>query len=108
MLLGKVIGTVVSSHKVESIEGFKLLTVKQVDIRNGQELDAYVVAVDAVQAGIGDMVLYATGSAARQTLETLNKPADAVIMAIVDIWEVEGNVIYREKTLVPEDKPGKE
>ena len=75
MLLGKVVGTVVSSRKVESIEGLKLLSVRQISLYDGKEKDDYVVAVDAVQAGIGDIVLYATGSAARQTLETLNKPA---------------------------------
>jgi microcompartment protein CcmK/EutM len=99
MLLGKVVGTVVSTRKVESLEGFKLLSVRQVDLKDGKEKSGYVVAVDTVQAGIGDMVLYATGSAARQTLQTLNKPADAVIMAIVDICEVEGKVIYRKESL---------
>ncbi len=96
MLLGKVVGTVVSTRKVESLEGLKLLSVRDISLKDGKETGKYVVAVDAVQAGIGDIVLYATGSAARQTLETLNKPADAVIMAIVDICEVEGKVIYRK------------
>ncbi len=96
MLLGKVVGTVVATRKVESLEGLKLLSVRDISLKDGKETGNYVVAVDAVQAGIGDIVLYATGSAARQTLETLNKPADAVIMAIVDICEVEGKVIYRK------------
>ncbi len=99
MLLGKVVGTVVSSRKVESIEGLKLLSVRCISLKDGKEKDDYVVAVDAVQAGIGDIVLYATGSAARQTLETLNKPADAVIMAIVDICEVDGKIIYRKESV---------
>ncbi len=94
MLLGKVVGTVVSTRKVESIEGLKLLSVRRINLKDGKEKDDYVVAVDAVQAGVGDVVLYATGSAARQTVDTLNKPADAVIMAIVDICEVDGKVIY--------------
>jgi microcompartment protein CcmK/EutM len=105
MLLGKVVGTVVSTRKVESIEGLKLLSVRELNINDGKEKNNYVVAVDAVQAGIGDIVLYATGSAARQTIETLNKPADAVIMAIVDICEVGGKVIYRKESISEKEVP---
>lgn len=105
MQLGKVVGTVVSTHKVESIEGLKLLSVKDISLRDGKEKDSYVVAVDAVQAGVGDIVLYATGSAARQTLQTLNKPADAVIMAIVDICEVDGKVIFRKDSIAEKEVP---
>ena len=105
MLLGKVVGTVVSSRKVESIEGLKLLTVKQVGIHDGKEQNTYVVAVDAVQAGVGDIVLYATGSAARQTLQTLNKPADAVVMAVVDILEVDEKIVYRKESLSEKEVP---
>ncbi|MFQ5645365.1 MAG: EutN/CcmL family microcompartment protein [bacterium] len=93
MQIGRVIGTVVSTRKVESIEGLKLLVVAQVDIHN-QEKPSYVVAVDSVQAGVGDLVLYASGSAARQTDITLNKPADAIVMAVIDSWDIGGQVIY--------------
>ena len=55
-----------------------------------------VVAVDAVGAGVGEMVLFAQGSSARQTVATDNKPVDAVIMAIVDSWEIEGEEKYRK------------
>jgi len=96
MLLGKVVGTVVATRKVESLQGLKLLSVKQLDIY-GREKEGYVVAVDTVDAAVGEVVLYATGSAARQTDRTHNRPADAVIMAIVDTWEVEGQVIYRKE-----------
>ena len=54
------------------------------------------MAVDAVGAGHGDLVLYATGSSARQTVLTDNKPADATIMAIIDSWDVEGELIYQK------------
>ena len=56
----------------------------------------YHVAVDAVGAGVGEVVLYATGSAARQTDVTDACPVDAVIMAIVDNWEVDGEFKYRK------------
>lgn len=98
MLLAKVVGTVVSTRKEPRIEGLKLLVCKAVDLE-GKETGAYVVAADAVQAGIGDVVMYATGSSARQTKATENRPIDAVIMAIVDTWEVDGVVKYRKDEL---------
>jgi microcompartment protein CcmK/EutM len=52
------------------------------------------VAADAVGAGLGEVVLFATGSAARQTKRTHERPCDGVIMAIVDLLEVDGQVTY--------------
>ena len=54
------------------------------------------VAVDAVGAGPGDVVLYATGSSARQTTITKDKPCDAVVMAVVDSWDVDGSNVYEK------------
>ena len=51
---------------------------------------------NAVGAGVGEMVLFASGSSARQTAATDQKPVDAVIMAIVDSWEIEGDEKYRK------------
>jgi ethanolamine utilization protein EutN/carbon dioxide concentrating mechanism protein CcmL len=95
MLLGKVVGTLVATRKDEKLEGFRLMVVKQLNIEN-EETGGYVIAADAVQAGVGDTVLYATGSSARQTVLTDKKPCDAVLMAIVDTWEVGGVVIYQK------------
>jgi microcompartment protein CcmK/EutM len=95
MLLGRVTGTVVSSRKEPLIEGWKLLLVRQLDTDN-TEAGGYVVAADAVGAGVGEVVLYATGSSARQTEVTRDRPCDAVIMAIVDTWEVGGREVYRK------------
>lgn len=95
MLLGRVAGTVVSSRKEPLIEGWKLLLVRQVDA-DGKDLAGYVVAADAVGAGVGEVVLYASGSSARQTETTRDRPCDAVIMAIVDTWEVGGREVYRK------------
>ena len=53
-----------------------------------------VVAVDVVGAGVGEVVMYASGSSARQTTLTKDKPCDAVIMAIVDTWDVDGETLY--------------
>ena len=95
MLLGRVAGTVVASRKEPLIEGWKLLLVRQLDVDNN-DASGYVVAADAVGAGVGEVVLYATGSSARQTEVTRDRPCDAVIMAIVDTWEIGGREIYRK------------
>jgi microcompartment protein CcmK/EutM len=95
MLLGRVAGTVVASRKEPLIEGWKLLLVRTLDTEN-QEGSGYVVAADAVGAGVGEVVLYATGSSARQTEITRDRPCDAVIMAIVDTWEIGGREVFRK------------
>lgn len=93
MLLGKVVGTLVATRKETSMEGLKFLVLKQLDIE-GKETGGYRVAADAVGAGLGEIVLYATGSAARQTKYTHERPCDGVILAIVDVLEVDGEVKY--------------
>jgi microcompartment protein CcmK/EutM len=93
MLLGRVVGTLVATRKEPSLEGLKFLVLRQLDIQ-GQETGGYRVAADAVGAGLGEVVLYATGSAARQTKRTHERPCDGVIMAIVDLLEVDGQVTY--------------
>ncbi len=93
MLLGRVVGTLVATRKEPSLDGLKFLALKQLDI-DGNETGGYRVAADAVGAGIGEVVLYATGSAARQTEMTDGRPCDGVIMAIVDTLEVDGELKY--------------
>ncbi len=93
MLLGRVIGTLVASRKEPTIDGLKLLVVKNCDV-DGNPTGAVVVAADAVGAGIGEVVLYASGSSARQTEATQNRPVDATIMAIVDEVAVAGERRY--------------
>ena len=95
MQLGRVAGTLVASRKEALMEGMKFLVVRQIDEQN-QETGSYVVAVDAVGAGEGEVVLYASGSSARQTEMTRDRPCDAVIMAIVDSWDVSGDVRYHK------------
>ena len=95
MQLGRVAGTLVASRKEELLEGMKFLVVRQIDVDN-EDTGSYVVAVDSVGAGVDEVVLYASGSSARQTSLTKDKPCDAVIMAIVDTWEVDGDVKYRK------------
>ncbi len=95
MLLAQVIGTVVSTRKETSLSGLKFLLLRGVDLE-GKPNGPLVVAADAVGAGVGEMVLYASGSSARQTVATDKRPVDAVIMAIVDQWEVSGALKYKK------------
>lgn len=93
MLLGRVTGTVVASQKEPLMNGLTMLVVRQLGVDN-TEGSGYVIAVDAVGAGVGEVVMYASGSSARQTAVTQNTPCDAVIMAIVDTWEIDGETVY--------------
>lgn len=95
MLIGKVVGSVVSTRKDEKLEQLKLLVV-QVHDQHDKPKDQYVVAVDSVGAGQEDYVLYATGSSARQTTQTDAKPVDAVIMAVIDSWDLAGKNVYEK------------
>ncbi len=95
MLLGQVVGTVVATQKESSLIGLKFLLVRAVD-ENKEPTGATVVAADVVGCGVGEIVLYASGSSARQTQQTDNRPVDAAIMAIVDQWEVGGEVKYKK------------
>lgn len=95
MIFAKVIGTVVATRKDEKIEGCKLLAIQPISME-GKEEGFPLVAIDAVGAGIGEVVLIAKGSSARQTVRTKDTPTDAVIMAIVDTIEVEGKVLFRK------------
>lgn len=95
MLIAKVIGTTVSTIKDEKLQGKKLLILRQADERGNPTGKPYV-AIDTVDAGIGDLVLTAAGSSARQTTITKDTPVDAVIMAMIDSLEVNGEVVYRK------------
>jgi microcompartment protein CcmK/EutM len=96
VLIGRVIGTLVASRKEERLQGLPMLVVRELGV-DGAERGGYVVAIDAVGAGVGEVVLYASGSSARQTQATTERPVDAVIMAIVDSWEIDGKTVYRKE-----------
>ena len=95
MQLGRVAGTLVATRKEPLMEGMKFLVLRQIGV-DGEDTGAYVVAVDAVGAGVGEVVMYASGSSARQTEMTRDRPCDAVIMAIVDEWDIGGELKYRK------------
>ena len=75
------------------MEGLKLLLVRPCDV-DGTPTGTPVVCADAVDAGVGEVVLYAAGSSARQTQVTNNRPVDHTIMAMVDVVEMGGEHRY--------------
>jgi microcompartment protein CcmK/EutM len=95
MLIAKVIGTTVSTMKDEKLSGKKLMICRETD-ETGKPTGKPYVAVDTVDAGVGDLVLTAHGSSGRQTYLTKDAPVDAVIMAVIDSLHVDGDVVYRK------------
>jgi len=95
MLIARVIGTAVSTIKDGKLTGRKLLVVRQTD-EHGEVFGKPFVAIDTIDAGVGDLVLTAAGSSARQTTITRDTPVDAVIMAMIDSLEVDGRVTFRK------------
>jgi microcompartment protein CcmK/EutM len=95
MRIARVVGSAVSTVKEDSLVGHKLLLVRETD-EEGEISGPVLVAVDAVGAGTGELVLISEGSAARQARSTANQPVDAVIMGILDSLEVDGTVTFRK------------
>jgi microcompartment protein CcmK/EutM len=95
MLIAKVIGTTISTIRDEKMKGNKLLILRQTD-EKGAFVGKPYVAVDLVDAGLGDLVLTGHGSSARQTYLTKDCPVDAVVMAVIDHLEVDGKVVWRK------------
>ncbi len=95
MKLGRIVGTVVSSVKDEKIDGLKLFIVRDLSMEMADRT-SFVVAADSVGAGVGEVVLYASGSSARQTKITDGRPIDACVMAIVDQIDLGKGLIYNK------------
>ncbi len=87
MILGKVVGSVWATKKDPKVSGVKFLIVRQIGL-DGKFLPAFSVAADSVGAGSGETVLMVSGSSARMTDTTKDRPIDTVIMAIVDKMDV--------------------
>lgn len=94
MQIAKVRGTVVSTHKVNSLTGVKLLLLQYVDDQ-GNLLSQFEVAGDTVGAGIDEWVLVTRGSAARQeNREENHLPLDAMVVGIIDTVSVDNRLLY--------------
>ena len=96
MQLARVKGTVVSTNKAQKLGGLKLLIVKPVDIESFEEKGALLVAIDAVGAGEGELVMVVGGSSSRQTEITDGKPVDLSIVAIIDYVDVDGKRVFEK------------
>lgn len=94
MLVGRVTGNVVSTNKCDSLRGAKLLIVQPVDLETLQMKDDYVICVDDVGAGEGDLVFCAYGSSARQSDTTKKVASDFSIYGIVDSFDMRGARTY--------------
>jgi len=95
MRIARVIGTTISTLKDEKVRGSKLLILRQTD-ETGKITGKPFVAVDLVDAGVDDLVLTGHGSSARQTYQTKDCPVDAVVIAVIDHLEVDGEVVFRK------------
>lgn len=102
MFVGQVIGTVVATRKADNMQGLPLRLVRRLT-PEAAPTDSYVVAVDVVGASEGELVLITSGSAARNTHLTDARPCDAIVIAIVDTWQIEGVAPYdRSRDLIPQ------
>ncbi len=97
MILGQVVGTVVSTRKDAGLSGLKLLVVRELDDALAPT-GHLVVSADAVGAGRDEVVLVVAGSSARLTEATRDKPVDSVIVGIVDEVEENGSLVYRKQS----------
>ncbi|MBN1355541.1 EutN/CcmL family microcompartment protein [bacterium] len=100
MKFAQIIGTVVATQKDAGISNRKLLLIQPLDEKFNPS-GGYLVAVDAVGAGEGELVLFASGSSARQTELTRDTPCDCVIMAIVDLVECNGSTVFNKSEETP-------
>jgi len=96
MVLAKVVGTVVSTHKEPKMEGIKFLLLEKIDPITQKGKNDFVVSMDTVGAGLNEIVFYVSGSGARQTSITQGIPTDSSIIAIVDYIEKDGVFTFQK------------
>lgn len=96
MKLGRVVGTVVATHKDEKLRGSRFLVLQKLSATCGALAgdDDYVVAVDPLGCAVDEVVVYVLSSSARYATATIDRPVDAVIAGIVDTVEHAGVVKY--------------
>jgi len=95
VILCRVVGTVVATHRCDDIPGARYLLVQATDMK-GQGRTGYHVALDPLGAGPGELVLLSRGSSARQTESSHQKPVDAIVAGIVDQVDAHGHAVYRK------------
>lgn len=95
MELARVEGTIVSTAKTDRLQGYKLLLLNLIN-PDMKPTNSYVVAVDAVGAGDGEVVIVCRGSSARQAEKLSNVPTDASIIGIVDSVNFKGETVFQK------------
>jgi microcompartment protein CcmK/EutM len=95
MLIAKVVGDIVASHKAEGLNGHKLLLVQPLDVHGAAKGNPFV-ASDAVGAGQGEWVILCQGSSARMTPVSEGRPVDAVVVGIIDSIQFEGDEVFKK------------
>ena len=94
MIVGRVTGNVVSSNKVEKLYSAKMLIVQIVDIATMEMKDDYLIMIDDVGAGVGDLVFGAYGSSSRQSDTSKEFASDYTIYGIIDSIDQRGKRTY--------------
>lgn len=97
MIIGRVVGSIVSTSKAEKLQGKKLLIVQPLDMISIQPDGKPLVAIDTVGSGKGEVVMVVSGSSARQTVVTNGTPVDAAIIGIIDHIEIEGKLTFEKQ-----------
>jgi carbon dioxide concentrating mechanism protein CcmL len=95
MILGKVVGTIVSTTINDGIEGSRYLLIDKTD-QYGHKKGDYLVALDTLGVTNDELVMVTEGSPSRETPLTINKPVDALIVGIVDLIDENDLVVYRK------------
>jgi microcompartment protein CcmK/EutM len=95
MIFGLVAGTVVSTQRGDTMAGAKHLLIRKCSHR-GEPGSDYLVVLDALGAGPGEIVLVSQGSSARQTELSDKQPVDAVVIGLVDLVEERGEIAFRK------------
>ena len=95
MIFAQVVGTVVATRRADDISGAWYLLVEECSHR-GEGRGRFHVALDVVDAGVGELVMIAQGSSCRQTETSDRKPVDALICGIVDLVDKQGRIAFRK------------
>lgn len=90
MFYGKVIGNIISTIKLKSLEGKKIQIVRPIDMQTGFEYEKFIIALDTTDSGMGDYVGYEDGKEAAWAFEPEEVPTDATIVAIIDDVNISG------------------
>jgi len=95
MILGKVVGTVVSNTINDGMEGSRYLLIERTD-QHGTGNGDFIVALDILGTAHDELVMVTEGSPSRETPLTVNKPVDALIVGIVDLIDENDTVVYKK------------